>query len=108
MSEELLNCPFCDRDKFTVSAFSISDECHLSCKCGLILEKVAPWKENETEEEHDRRCYEVLKKAWNTRATPKIDRERLIEIIKNVIWFDECEDGYKELADAIIKEINGE
>lgn len=46
---ELKPCPLCKGTDLTIGAYSISDECYISCSCGLSLTLSVLWKKNITE-----------------------------------------------------------
>ena len=65
---ELKPCPLCKGIDLTIGAYSVSDECYISCSCGLSLTLSVPWKKNMTEKEHDKACIKKLTKKWNKRV----------------------------------------
>jgi len=65
--EELKPCPFCGSTNISMSAFSVSADCYISCECGAMIEEEVSWEGCNTKEEHDKKCFPVLLKAWNTR-----------------------------------------
>lgn len=64
---ELKPCPFCGNTDLLMGAYSIADECYISCACGITLTLSVPWN-NMTEEEHDKCCVERLTENWNRRV----------------------------------------
>lgn len=78
-SDKLLPCPFCDSEKISMGAYSISPDCYIRCEsCGCVIEKEVPWN-GMNQEEHDRECAKFLIEAWNTRKP----MERIVERLED-------------------------
>ena len=70
--ETLLPCPFCGNKNLHSGAFSLSEDCFISCDCGAMVELQIPWGDM-TQDEHDDACKQALEKAWNRRTNDERD-----------------------------------
>lgn len=60
---EEIKCPKCGSNDLSFYAFSIAEDCGVTCKnCGFSLEAEVPWDDCNSEEEHDNKCGKVLLK----------------------------------------------
>ena len=67
MKDKLKSCPFCGGKEIITGAFDYCNDAHVNCgTCGANFEIEVPW-DNMTGEEHDTRCYDLLKDLWNAR-----------------------------------------
>ena len=70
--EELKPCTFCGSKKIGMHAFNIDTTCYIECeKCGASISKEVRFNKNVekmTVEEHDKKCWNILRRAWNKRV----------------------------------------
>jgi transcription elongation factor Elf1 len=63
-------CPMCGAIKITIETHMISNDCYVVCgNCGLNLPVEIEAMENETPREYHKRCIDLVRHKWNTRAT---------------------------------------
>lgn len=61
-----IKCPKCGSFDLHFYAFSIDTDCRVECsKCGFEIESEVSWDGCDSEEEHDKKCYEHLKGLLN-------------------------------------------